>query len=82
MTEHHLRSAAPPEPPDADTGLACLVMLARFHNVAVSPEQLAHEYLNTGQLFTQPELQLAAKQLGLKAKGVRSSFERVADASE
>ncbi|MBD9428158.1 hypothetical protein IB232_23050, partial [Pseudomonas sp. PDM15] len=30
--------------PEVDTGLACLVMLARFHNVAASSEQLAHEF--------------------------------------
>src|SRR3990167_7928816 len=60
-----------------DTGLACLVMLARFHNVAASPEQLAHEHLDNGRQFAKPELLLAAKQLGLKAKFVRSKVERL-----
>ena len=36
------------EPPALDSGLACLVMLARFHQVAASPEQLAHEFIPTG----------------------------------
>jgi len=65
------------EQPPLDTGLACLVMLARFHNVAASPEQLAHEYAEDGRSFGQAELLLAAKKLGLKAKSVRSTVERL-----
>ncbi|WP_137818779.1 type I secretion system permease/ATPase [Pseudomonas sp. 2FG] len=64
--------------PAVDTGLACLVMLARFHNVAASPEQLAHDYVEDGRPFAKPELLLASKQLGLKAKFVRSKVERLA----
>ena len=61
-----------------DTGLACLVMLARFHNLAVSPEQLTHEYLDSDQQFTAAQLLLAAQQLGLKAKAVQSAVDRLA----
>lgn len=61
-----------------DTGLACLVMLARFHNVAASPEQLAHEFAEDGHAFGRAELLLSAKKLGLKAKSARSSLERLA----
>lgn len=68
-------SAAAPEP---DTGLACLVLLARFHHLAISPEQLAHDFLDSGQRFTVSHLLLAAKQLGLKAKTVNSAPERLA----
>ncbi|MEK1939623.1 MAG: cysteine peptidase family C39 domain-containing protein [Pseudomonas sp.] len=75
MTNEHQGSAVQAEP---DTGLACLVMLARFHNVAASPEQLAHEYLDNGRQFGRAELLLAAKQLGLKATSVRSKPERLA----
>ena len=64
-------------PPEVDTGLASLVMLARFHNVAASPEQLAHEFTPHGESFARPELLLAAKHLGLKAKAVRSTLERL-----
>ena len=66
------------EQPSLDSGLACLVMLARFHNVAASPEQLAHEFAEDGRAFAKPELLLAAKKLGLKAKAVRSKLERLA----
>jgi subfamily B ATP-binding cassette protein HlyB/CyaB len=61
-----------------DTGLACLVMLARFHNLAASAEQMAYEYLDSNQQFTATQLLLAAQQLGLKAKAVHSTVERLA----
>ncbi|GLK91231.1 cysteine peptidase family C39 domain-containing protein [Pseudomonas turukhanskensis] len=74
MSEEHQGPALQTE---ADTGLACLIMLARFHNVAASPEQLAHEYLEKGRHFGRAELLLASKQLGLKAHSVRSKIERL-----
>ncbi len=60
-----------------DTGLATLVMLARFHNVAASPEQLSHEFAEDGRRFGCAELLLAARKLGLKAKSARSSIARL-----
>jgi subfamily B ATP-binding cassette protein HlyB/CyaB len=60
-----------------DTGLACLVMLARFHNVAASPEQLAHELAESGKPFSRSEILLAAKQIGLKASLARSNLDRL-----
>lgn len=60
-----------------DTGLACLVMLARFHNVAVSPEQLAHEHVEDGQVFGKAEILIAARQLDLKTKAVKTTLERL-----
>ena len=61
----------------ADTGLVCLVMLARFHSVAASAEQLAHEFAPAQQLFTSRELLLAARKLGLKAKSVNTTIARL-----
>lgn len=75
MSDEHQGSTGAPA---VDTGLACLVMLARFHNVAASPEQLAHEFADDGRAFGRAELLLAAKKLGLKAKSARSSLERLA----
>ncbi|QJI32823.1 type I secretion system permease/ATPase [Pseudomonas sp. ADAK18] len=60
-----------------DTGLACLIMLARFHNLAASAEQLSHEFSVDKQVFAQAELLLAARKLGLKAKVVRTSLTRL-----
>lgn len=61
-----------------DTGLIALVMLARYHSVAVEPAQLAHEYQREGQPFDRSEILLAAKNLELKAKSVRSDISRLA----
>lgn len=68
------------EPPleAVDTGLTCLVMLARFHNVAVSAEQLSHEYVSQGQPFGKAEILLASRKLELKAKAIKTTFERLA----
>ena len=53
-----------------DTGLACLVLLARYHGIAADPDQLAHEF-RAGKRLTKDELTLAARKLGLSAKAVR-----------
>jgi subfamily B ATP-binding cassette protein HlyB/CyaB len=63
--------------PMLDTGLICLVMLARFHQVAVEPAQLAHEFGQSGTAFGGQEILLAAKKLGLKARPVQSSADRL-----
>ena len=51
-----------------DSGLACLVMLSRFHNVAVSPEQLLHTHATPGEKFSSLTILRVFSQLGLKAK--------------
>lgn len=60
-----------------DTGLVCLVLLARFHQVAVEPAQLAHEFGQAGVAFGAQEILLASKRLGLKARAVQSSIDRL-----
>ena len=60
-----------------DSGLACLVMLARFHQIAADPAQLAHQFRADGQPFGQAEILLAAKHLGLQAKPVKATIERL-----
>ena len=61
-----------------DTGLSCLVMLARFHGLSANPDQLSHEFKADGQAFGVTEILLAAKQLGLKAKRVNTTGARLA----
>jgi subfamily B ATP-binding cassette protein HlyB/CyaB len=68
----------PQAKPVIDTGLACLIMLARFHALAVDPQQVAHEFKESGQFFGVTEILLAAKKLGLIAKKVKPSKERIA----
>ena len=63
--------------PQLDTGLVCLVMLARFHNVAASAEQIAYEFEN--KLLTPDELLLAARKLGLKSRLVTTTLVRLAN---
>ncbi|NHB86319.1 type I secretion system permease/ATPase [Photorhabdus tasmaniensis] len=63
--------------PELDTGLICLTMLARFHNIAISTEQLSHEFSTTNQGVTLQELLLAARKSGLKAKVVRTTLARL-----
>ena len=63
-------------PPSTDTGLACLIMLARFHQIAADPGQLAHQFKVSGEAFGQTDILLAAKHLGLQAKAVKTSIDR------
>ncbi|WP_408005464.1 ABC transporter transmembrane domain-containing protein [Pseudomonas huanghezhanensis] len=63
--------------PLSDTGLACLVMPGRRHHLAVSAEQLVHQVLEGDRVFTTPQLLLASKQIGLKAKVVSSHVDRL-----
>ncbi len=57
--------------PKLDTGLACLVMMARLHGVAADTDQLAHESAMNGSYLGITELLLATKRLGLHAKVVK-----------
>jgi len=65
------------EPVAPDTGLACLIIVARFHNIAACAEQLRHEFSSEKNLFTQAELLLAARKLGLKTKVAHVSCSRL-----
>ena len=60
-----------------DSGLACLVMLARFHQIAADPGQLAHLFQNSGESFGKTAILLAAKHLGLQAKSVSADIGRL-----
>ncbi|OYY73520.1 MAG: type I secretion system permease/ATPase [Gammaproteobacteria bacterium 28-57-27] len=72
MQHAHVMSA-----PALDRGLACLVMLARFHQIAADPDQLAHQFKTSGEAFSQTDILLAAKHLGLQAKAVKTSIDRL-----
>jgi len=72
-----------PQQPDTpanptDSGLECLVTLARFHGIAASAEQLRHELAHSSQPFGRDQLLLAARQLGLLAKAVDTQAQRLA----
>lgn len=52
-------------------------MLARFHQIASDPEQLAHQFKPSGEVFGETEILLAAKHIGLQAKAVKTSLDRL-----
>lgn len=62
----------------SDSGLACLVMLARYHDVAVSAEQLSHEFTTDGRPFSVAQILQACQRLRLKAKHRRTDPKRLA----
>ncbi|RFP76181.1 type I secretion system permease/ATPase [Hydrogenophaga borbori] len=68
----------PRRPAEQDSGIACLVMIARLHGVAADPDQIAHEFAHDGRALDAQDLLLAARKLGLVAKRVRVDPARLA----
>jgi len=64
--------------PALDSGLTCLTMLARFHALAVDPDQIRHEFSVDGRPLASADILLAAKKLGLIARRVRPAPDRLA----
>ena len=62
------------KPAPAESGLAALVLLLRFHGVGADPEQIRHHF---GAAIGVPEMLRCAKQFGLKARTFRSSWQRL-----
>jgi len=60
-----------------DSGLACLVMMARFHGVAAEADQLAHDMASQAAPVATPDLLLAAQRLQLHARRVTVRAERL-----
>ena len=55
-----------------DTGLQCLALLLRFHQVAADPAQIAHQF--SGASIGVSEMLRCAKDLKLKARAVTSTW--------
>jgi ATP-binding cassette, subfamily B, bacterial HlyB/CyaB len=55
-----------------DTGLQCLALLLRFHQVSVDPAQIAHQF--SGASIGVSEMLRCAKGLKLKARAVTTSW--------
>ncbi|UVA81398.1 type I secretion system permease/ATPase [Pandoraea commovens] len=64
-----------------DSGLASLVLVARFHDLSVDAAQISHQYSVDGRPLTKDAILLAATQLGLKAKAVKPTSDRFAHTS-
>ncbi|MDA0823569.1 MAG: cysteine peptidase family C39 domain-containing protein, partial [Proteobacteria bacterium] len=59
---------------EADSGLLCLSLLARLHNLPADPKQLHHEFGSTDRLFDTREILRAAKFLGLKSRAIECAW--------
>jgi subfamily B ATP-binding cassette protein HlyB/CyaB len=55
-----------------DSGLECLTLLLRFHQIAVDPDQLSHQF--SGDMIGVTEMLRCAKGLKLKARSINSSW--------
>ncbi len=60
-----------------ETGLSCLVLLARFFGIPADADQLKHQFAESGKPFDQAKVLLAAKHLGLKAGVTKSDWSRL-----
>jgi len=60
-----------------DSGLAGLILLLRFHGVAVTAEQIRHRFGQSGQPFDRVQMVRCAKALGLRASFVSARLERL-----
>ncbi|WP_184037557.1 type I secretion system permease/ATPase [Chitinivorax tropicus] len=62
---------------ELDCGLTCLVLLAQFHSTPVDAAQLQHQFSQNGEAFNETQLLLATKSLGLKARVIHTSPQRL-----
>lgn len=60
-----------------DTGLICLLILARFHDLPADGSQLRHQFAQSGQVLSDTDLLRAAKHLGLKAGLVTTKWSKL-----
>ncbi|MEC4890325.1 MAG: type I secretion system permease/ATPase [Nitrospira sp.] len=61
-----------------DTGLLCLLILARFYDLPADGAQLRHQFAQSGQPLSDAELLRAAKHLGLKAGPLATRWDKLA----
>lgn len=66
-------------PSSIDTGLTCIVLLARFFGLPADTHQLQHQFGQSGKHFDAVDLLRSARYLGLKAKQVESQWQRLAN---
>jgi len=63
--------------PGSDPGLACLLLVARYHGLAADAAQLRHRWGAPGVPFQVTDVLRAARGLGLKAREIRSDWTRL-----
>ncbi|HET7909773.1 MAG TPA: type I secretion system permease/ATPase [Nitrospira sp.] len=62
----------------SDTGLSCLLIIARFYDLAADASQLRHLYASSRLRFSGAELLRAASHVGLKAGLVHADWRKLA----
>ncbi len=67
------------KPSQIDTGLICLVNLAKLHGLPADPDHIRHTHAEPGQFLTETDIILAGRDLGLKVKGHDSNWKRLAN---
>ncbi|MDK2742940.1 MAG: type I secretion system permease/ATPase [Nitrospira sp. BO4] len=60
-----------------DTGLTCLLILARLHDLPADGSQLRHQFAQSGQVLSDTDLLRAAKHLGLKAGLIKTQWSKL-----
>lgn len=60
-----------------DTGLACLIIIARFHGLAADAAQVRHTSGSTNPVLSNTEMLRAGKALGLKMRDIASTWQRL-----
>ncbi|TKB75294.1 MAG: hypothetical protein E8D46_03160, partial [Nitrospira sp.] len=73
QTKSHVE-AIQAQTPSIDTGLTCLLILARFYDVPADGSQLRHQFAQSGQQLSDADLLRAAKHLGLKAGLLKTAW--------
>ncbi|MFY4730284.1 type I secretion system permease/ATPase [Nitrospira sp. BLG_2] len=73
----HNTSAASVNGALADSGLTCLLILARFHDLPADGSQLRHQFAQSGQVCSDAELLRAAQHLGLKAGLLQTTWSKL-----
>jgi ATP-binding cassette, subfamily B, bacterial HlyB/CyaB len=66
-----------PSSSSVDTGLICLLILARFYDLPADGSQLRHQFAQPSQPLTDIELLRAARHLGLKAGLLKTQWKKL-----
>ena len=64
--------------PITDTGLLCLLMVARFHDLPADGGQIQHQFGQSGKVLATQELLRAAKHIGFRVGLVTARWEELA----
>jgi len=67
----------PNDTSQVDTGIACLVALARFHQIAADPHQIKHHFGQAKKPFDLDDSVRAARAIGLKARRKSSNWAKL-----